>query len=647
MASQSFLSLQSFLIILCSFLAFTNAQSRNLDPPGQPQRPGIPGGFREIGNSYVSAMMLFLGTQDKVLFVDKVENNRQQINNHPAWASEWAVGTNTQRAMDVLTNSFCAGGNVLGNGTWINVGGNLGVTYASMPHPTDQTGQEGPYFNADGRDSISMLDPCDDQSCEWQLSPAPSNRRWYPTLETLEDGSIIIIGGATDGGFVNVERLDNPTYQFFPPRPNGDDPNPSIRAAIIADTLPANLYPLTWLLPSGRLFIQSNWATALLNYHDNTEERLEDIPDAVRVYPASAATVMLPLTPANNYTATILFCGGTNAQTDRWGQEDFIPVSYDASTSCVKITPDESRTYVQEESLPEARVMVSFIFLPDGKLLTLNGAARGTAGYGNQTWAVGHSYATDARLMPVIFDPDATAGSKWSTDGLSESRVPRLYHSSAVLLPDGSVMVSGSNPNPDVVFEGPYPTEYRTELWYPTWYNERRPQPRGLLAQLSYGGPSFDITLDSEDLSGNVENVKSVKVTLVRPGFSTHNINMGQRFLQLDSTYTAYAANRSATVHVNQLPPNPAVFVPGPALLFVVVNGVPSVGRMVMVGNGQIGTQPVYDVPVLKASTMVRVPAGSGDSAGGNGRGNGAGRVGVGLSCFAALVFAFGGLVFL
>ena len=29
--------------------------------------------------------------------------------------------------MDAITNSFCAGGTVLGNGTWLNVGGNQAV----------------------------------------------------------------------------------------------------------------------------------------------------------------------------------------------------------------------------------------------------------------------------------------------------------------------------------------------------------------------------------------------------------------------------------------------------------------------------------------------------------------------------------------
>ncbi|TFK19313.1 copper radical oxidase [Coprinopsis marcescibilis] len=607
------------LLSAASFFTVGYGQSATtLAAPGQPQRTGIPGGFEIIGESMVSAQQLFLGTEDKVLFVDKVEGNPTQINGHPAWASEWAVGNNQQRALDALTNSFCAGGNVLGNGTWLNVGGNQAVTFNGEPAAT-QDGTSAPYFNADGRTSIRMYTPCDTGDCEWVLSPVPTDQRWYPTLETLADGSIIILGGCRNGGYVNDAGQDNPTYQFFPPRGN----NENIPSPVLAATLPANLYPLTWLLPSGKILIQSNWATVLLDHNTNTEEQLDNIPDAVRVYPASAATIMLPLTPENNYTATILFCGGSNIQTERWTAPDFIITTYPASDSCVKITPDNSGSYVQEDPLPEARVMVNFVILPDGKILTINGAAMGTAGYGNATWAIGNSYADIPLLTPAIFDPDAPAGSKWSRENLAASTIPRMYHSSAVLLPDGSVMVSGSNPNPDFLAPGPgitYPTEYRTELWYPAWYKERRPTPEGLLSAYSYGGPSFDIFLHSEDLFGDVENVKKTKVTIVRPGFSTHNMNMGQRFLQLENTYTAYADNTTAVLHVRQMPPNAAIFPPGPALIFVVVNGVPSVGKMIMVGNGQIGEQPVQAAAALSESVVVPPTTGGGiGEQGGNG----------------------------
>lgn len=577
-----------------SLFAVGYAQSATtLPPPGQPQRTGSPGGFEVVGESLVSAQQLFLGTEDKVIFVDKVEGNPAQINGHPAWASEWSLEDDSQRPMEVVTNSFCAGGNVLGNGTWLNVGGNEAVTFGGAV-ANSQTEGDAPYYNVDGRTSIRMYTPCDDGNCEWTHSPLETSRRWYPTLETLADGSIIIIGGCQYGGYVNNFEQDNPTYQFFPPRGDGAD----ITMPLLQRTLPANLYPLTWLLPSGQLFIQSNWATSLIDPNTGDETELDDIPDAVRVYPASAGSIMLPLTPENDYKATILFCGGSNVATDRWTAGDFIPPTYAASTSCVKITPDESRSYVQEDALPEARAMVNMIFLPDGKILTINGAKLGTAGYGNNTWAIGHSYADNPLYTPALYDPAATSGNKWSSDGLTASTVARMYHSSAVLLPDGSVMVSGSNPNPDYVAAGPdvqYPTEYRTELWYPTWYKERRPEPAGLLSRLGYGGPSFDVSLSADDLFGDVANAASVKVTLVRPGFSTHNINMGQRFVQLDATYTAYAGNGSATLHVAQLPPNAAVLAPGPALLFVLVNGVPSVGKMVMVGTGAVGEQPTAE----------------------------------------------------
>lgn len=72
----------------------------------------------------------------------------------------------------------------------------------------------------------------------------------------------------------------------------------------------------------------------------------------------------------------------------------------------------------------------AFDFLPSVLL--------GTAGYGNQSWAIGQSYADNPTLMPIIYDPNAPAGQRWSRDGLSASTVPRMYHSSATLLPDGT-----------------------------------------------------------------------------------------------------------------------------------------------------------------------------------------------------------------
>ena len=209
--------------------------------------------------------------------------------------------------------------------------------------------------------------------------------------------------------------------------------------------------------------------------------------------------------------------------------------------------------------------MGNLINLPDGRILMLNGAQTGTAGYGTEAWTLNESYADNPILMPIMYDPSAPKGKRWSRDGLSPSTVPRMYHSSAVLLADGAVLVSGSNPNADyTVGKGvTYPTEYRVERFYPDYYNERRPEPQGLPSQLSYGGAYFNVTLSNDDLFGNVANAADATVVLIRPGFSTHALSMGQRFVQLNNTYTGNS-DGSAVLHVSQLPPNPAILAPGP-----------------------------------------------------------------------------------
>ena len=80
---------------------------------------------------------------------------------------------------------------------------------------------------------------------------------------------------------------------------------------------------------------------------------------------------------------------------------------------------------------------------------------------------------------------------------------------------------------------------------------------------------------------------------------------MGQRYVELPFTYTGDPRNATATLHVSQLPPNPAIIAPGPALIFVVVNGVPSVGVKVMLGSGQLGPQQILDVQALPVATVV------------------------------------------
>jgi hypothetical protein len=247
--------------------------------------------------------------------------------------------------------------------------------------------------------------------------------------------------------------------------------------------------------------------------------------------------------------------------------------------------------------------MGNMIGLPDLKVLLINGANTGVAGYGNVTWAIGHSYADNPIRTPLMYDPQAASGSRWSNQGLPESTVNRMYHSGALLLPDGSVFIAGSNPNPDYTV-GPtvtYPWEDRTEIFFPWYYDKHRPEPQGLPANLTYGGGYFNVSLTLSDLDNVASNINNTNAVVIRTGYSTHAFNMGQRVLKLRTSYTV-ANDGSATLHVSQIPSNPNVLTPGPAMLFITVNGVPSIAQWVTVGSGSVGTQPTQNDAVLPDS---------------------------------------------
>ena len=92
--------------------------------------------------------------------------------------------------------------------------------------------------------------------------------------------------------------------------------------------------------------------------------------------------------------------------------------------------------------------MPCMVSLPDGTFLILNGALQGFAGFG---------LANNPNLGAVLYDPTQPIGSRMSI--LNNTIVARLYHSEATLLPDGRVLVSGSDPE-----TAKYPEEFRIEV---------------------------------------------------------------------------------------------------------------------------------------------------------------------------------------
>lgn len=553
--------------------------------------------------------------------------------------------------MSVTTNVFCAAGMHLPNGSFATFGGNGAVAPGGgIGSQVSASGASATYDSTykdfTGGNAIRILNPCSSGSdftstqCEWYDSYGGlqmQKTRWYAGVEPLADGSVVIVGGFVNGGYVNRNYPNTdptneggaaePTFEFYPSR--GDATN----MEFMTTTSGLNSYAHMYLMASGKMLVQANTSTILWDYDNNVETPLPDMPNGVvRVYPASGAVAMLPLTPANNYSQTVLFCGGSDMPDEAYGNYSWPFINtfdYPASKDCQRLTAEPADgsdpAYEQDDDMPVGRTMGQFITLPDGTMLIINGAENGTAGYATQTLLTtsyadmpyGMSLSAGPVTQPVIYNPNAAKGSRFSSAGLGTSNIPRLYHSTALLLPDGSVFVAGSNPNVDVNTSTVYPTTYDSEIFYPPYFNStNRPVPTGMPTTLSYGGSYFNITLPASSYSGSANDAAgNTTVVIHRGGFTTHAMNMGQRLLQLNNTYTVNS-DSSITLHVAQPPPNAALFQPGPAMMFTVVNGIPSNGSWLIVGNGEMGDQPTSAASVLPDSQTLASATGSGSGSG-------------------------------
>jgi len=227
--------------------------------------------------------------------------------------------------------------------------------------------------------------------------------------------------------------------------------------------------------------------------------------------------------------------------------------------------------------------------------MLVNGATTGVAGYGNVGNQIGQSNADNPAFTPVIYNPAAAVGSRFSSAGLVASTIPRLYHSTATLTPNGTVMLAGSNPNNDVTTVK-YPTEYRLEFYSPPYMNVPRPSYTGLPATINYNA-SFNLAVTLP------AGATSVTVSLIDLGFATHGVHMDQRLVQLVATLSAN--KKTLTV---KAPPTPQIFPPGPAYLYVVTNtGAPSFGHKTLVGTG--ASPPVNQAAIANMLSQTSGPA--------------------------------------
>ncbi|KAF5365246.1 hypothetical protein D9758_005484 [Tetrapyrgos nigripes] len=504
-------------------------------------------------------MHLAVTSESTAIILDKVEHNELQVNGHVAWATELNLNSNQVRPLNPLSNTWCSTGSFLGNGTLVSSGGNEKGRMVSNPFVCSLPAPMETVIFFEDPDNIYL-----------------TSYRWYPSSVRLNDGSVLIFGGSTTGGYQNSESKNNPTYEFFPSKNINGYSGVQIPSQFLKDTLNGNLFPIMILLPDDNIFVAANQQAMLLNWQTNTERRLPNIPNGVRVsYPYTAGAALLPLKPDNDYAPEVLICGGSTVsdQADPSSLSSQAPPSDQCSR--MVLTEDGINAGWSVESMPQARIMPDLLLLPDGRILIINGARTGVAGYGNVGDQVGASNADNPAFSPILYDPDAEAGKRFS-DTLAgvTSDIPRMYHSTATLTPNGDILVAGSNPNEDVETRE-YATEYRFEYFSPPYTSGSRPSYTGLPALVDYNS-NFTLSIQLPD------GVTGVSVVLIDLGFATHCVHMDQRLIYLKSSLSDDRKTLTITS-----PPSSTHYPPGPAYLYVVTNGgVPSSGHETLIGKG-------------------------------------------------------------
>lgn len=400
-----------------------------------------------------------------------------------------------------------------------------------------------------GETRSSIFDPLTEK---FNTVEKMAHGRWYATTTNLGDGRMMAFSGLDENG------LTNKTVEIYQ---IGTGWSPEY----LAPWTPP-LYPRMHLLPDGTVFY-SGWTTWSHTFSPVTNTWTLNV--AKMIYPNDrvyGTSVLLPLRPENDYVPKVMIMGGSSPATNT---VEIIDLS----------VPNPAWRSLPPMSQP--RIELNAVILPTGKVLALGGSAI-------------DNVPSTASLNGDLFDP---VSETWSSAGVAV--YPRLYHSCALLLPDATVWVAGSNPTRGI-YEEHMEIYSRAYLFTTDGSGNVIPAVRPVITKapdvMGYGGQFKVSTPDAARISD---------VVLIRAGSVTHAFDMEQRLIALSFGKNASALKVTA-------PPDGFIAPPGYYMLFVLDEaGVPSLAKFVRLTStpndrapfGKI-TSPRTDV-VVKAGSAV------------------------------------------
>jgi hypothetical protein len=352
----------------------------------------------------------------------------------------------------------------------------------------------------------------------WKSMPPMSFKRWYPTGVTLSDGRVLVHSGYGECYDASC-RIATP--EIF-------NPATSVWTSLPSANYLIPTYPFLFDIGGNRVLSAGSYEgtvdTRVLDLTTNTWS----IVDPQRIDAGSA----------------VMYAPGKIMKAGKWANSDppFVPAH--ANTYVLDMT-QPAPAWRQTAPMNYPRAYNVLTLLPDGTTLATGGSL--STDPGNMSQAV---------LDAEIWSPDTET---WTV--MARMKNPRLYHGSAILLPDGRVLVAGS---------GRYGSaeQFNGEVFSPP-YLFKGPRPVIAAAPaLVKPGSQFFLGSGDNDIAS---------VTMLRTGAMTHSFNSDQRFLKLSYAETQGGFLVDAPTAADGLPP-------GYYLVFLVNSrGVPSVGAFVRV----------------------------------------------------------------
>ncbi len=360
----------------------------------------------------------------------------------------------------------------------------------------------------------------------WSRSAPMGRGRWYPTSTTLASGDVLILAGRDEAG---VAVLEPEVWS-----------SGGIRVLSTASKA-FGYYPRTFLAPNGKIFYAGH----------------------------SQGTHYLDVTGTGSWTkvANRLYGVREYGAAAMYDEGKIIYVGGGHTTNTAEIIDLNSALPVWQwtGSMAYPRRHHNATVLPTGEVLVTGGSS-----------STFFSDITQAVHAAEVWNPST---GNWTT--LARNTIRRSYHSTSILLPDGTLLHAGSGDTRDA------PDELNAEIFSPPYlFKGSRPSITAAPSLIAYGTTFKVNTPEASEI---------IKVSLVRLGSTTHAHDMNQRFQWLSFTSGGGALTIAAPTSRNRTPP-------GHYMLFILDgNGVPSIARIVKMGSESEPAPPAPNVPPAAA----------------------------------------------